>query len=350
MRARLWRGLQLFVAFTLAAFLILFLRGALQGNVSLLLKLPVRIFSILTLQSFLDLLLGGVRLMILTSAFGGDLRLHAATVANGANIVLGGITPSQTGGGPAQLFAMMRAGVPLRVATVTSLVGFLGTVLVLLGAGGSVALLRPSFEVPGGFRFFSAGTVGIFVAILLLFLLALPTPALHTGGLRRFLSRLPRVGARLARSQRLAQFERNLGDFATLLRRRGASQWRRIGAGLLLSAAIYLNKFLVAFVVLQGLGSQAKLWDVLYLQELQYLVMYFAPTPGASGVAELAAEQIMRPVVQREQFTAFVILWRVFTLYLPMLLAALLMMRELLRGGTPAPDTSRNGSPTRMVG
>jgi hypothetical protein len=97
-----------------------------------------------------------------------------------------------------------------------------------------------------------------------------------------------------------------------------------------MSLLIYLNKFLVAWVILQGLGMPAPLAEVLRLQELQYLVVYFAPTPGASGLAELSAAQIMHPLVPSAVFGAYVILWRTFTLYLPMTWGGLLLTRTFL--------------------
>ncbi len=163
--------------------------------------------------------------------------------------------------------------------------------------------------------------------------------------MRRVLGSVPRLGPRLRTSKRVARFEAALADFAVAVRRGGREQRGRIALGLLFSALIYVNKFFVAYVVLRGMEIEARVWDVLYLQELQYLVMYFAPTPGASGVAELTAEAIMRPLVSKDLFTPFVLLWRFFSLYVPMLLGALLLLPHLARSNadeeTPRADSRR---------
>lgn len=337
------RGLQLFVGFTVAAFLFLFLRGELRGNLSLIFELPVWVLIVGVCQGVLDVLAGGFRIFVLSRAFRFRIPLLDAIVANGANVLLGGITPSQTGGGAAQMYVMMRAGMSLPIASAASIVGFLGTVLTLLAAGLTGALLHPSFSMPEGFRVFSAGTVGIFSMILLLFTIAVPAPRVQGGGLRGALGHVPGLGARLRKSRKLQRLEMALTDFAAAVRRGGREQRGRIALGLLLSALIYLNKFFVAYVVVRGMGVEAQVRDVLYLQELQYLVLYFAPTPGASGVAELTAETIMRPLVSAALFTPYVILWRLFSLYVPMLLGALLLLPHLARSGATgaAPD---NGS------
>ena len=330
-RRKFVRGLQLFVGFTVAAFLFLFLRGELRGNLSLIFGLPVWVLVLGLAQAFFDVLAGGLRIYVLSRAFGARIRMLDATVANGANILLGGITPSQTGGGAAQMYVMMRTGMSLPVASAASVVGFLGTVVALLVAGATGALLHPSFSMPSGFRIFSAGTVALFGTILLVFALAVPAPRVYTGGVRRLLGHLPRIGPRLRRSRRVERLEQAVADFAAAVRQGGREQRGRIALGMLLSALIYLNKFFVAYVVLRGMGTEPRVWDVLYLQELQYLVLYFAPTPGASGVAELTAERIMRPLVSAALFTPYVILWRFFSLYVPMLLGAVLLLPYLAR-------------------
>ncbi len=343
-RRKFVRGLQLFVGFTVAGFLLLFLRGELRGNLSLLFGLPLWALALGLGQGLVDVIAGGLRIFVLSRAFGARISFLDATVANGANILLGGITPSQTGGGAAQMYVMMRAGMSFAVASAASVVGFLGTVVVLLAAGAMGALLHPSFSMPEGFRVFSAGTVALFGTILLLFVLAVPAPGIYMGGLRRVLGRVPRLGPKLRDSAWVAQFEKLLADFAAAVRRGGREQRGMIVLGMLLSAVIYLNKFLVAYVVLRGMGIACQVWDVLYLQELQYLVLYFAPTPGASGVAEFTAEPIMRPLVSTALFTPYVILWRFFSLYVPMILGALLLLPHLARNGGPP---SASGSASR---
>jgi uncharacterized protein (TIRG00374 family) len=156
--------------------------------------------------------------------------------------------------------------------------------------------------------------------------------------LRRFLAHVPGLRSRLQGSRRFKRLERTLEDFSTLMRRAGRHHPWQIAAGIMLSALIYLNKCLVGWVVLAGLGVAAPLGQVLYLQAVQYLVVYFAPTPGASGLAELSAAAIMQPLMPAAAFGAFVLLWRTFSLYLPMLLGGVLLARDALAGDRRATD------------
>jgi uncharacterized protein (TIRG00374 family) len=281
-------------------------------------------------QGCLDLLMGGLRIQVLVQAFGVPVPLRAAIVANGGNVFLGGLTPSQTGGGPAQLYALMQAGVRARVAIIASLVSWLGTIIFFLIAGVSLLFGQANADLPSGYQFFSGATVVVFSTIVAIFLFALPKPTVYRGRLRATLRLVPVWGARLSQSRRVRQLEIGLALYARLMRVAIRQHPLRLLAGLVLSILIYINKFLVAYVILHGLGFPAPLSQVLALQELQYLVVYFAPTPGASGIAELSAAQIMQSVVPTAHFGSYIILWRTFTLYLPMTLGGILLTRTLL--------------------
>ena len=109
----------------------------------------------------------------------------------GGNVFLGGLTPSQTGGGPAQLYALMHAGVRARVAIIASLVSWLGTIIFFLIAGVSLMAGQSGVDLPSGYRFFSGATVVVFSTIVAIFLFALPKPTVYRGRLRATLAIVP---------------------------------------------------------------------------------------------------------------------------------------------------------------
>jgi uncharacterized protein (TIRG00374 family) len=102
--------------------------------------------------------------------------------------------------------------------------------------------------------------------------------------------------------------------------------------GFILSAAIYINKFTIAWVVLRGMGLEAGWLDVIYTQLVLIMIFYFAPSPGAAGLAEVSAAEVMRGIVPYELMGAYVILWRLFTLLIGLGAGALVMVRYLYRG------------------
>jgi hypothetical protein len=179
--------------------------------------------------------------------------------------------------------------------------------------------------LPAGWNLYTQATAVLFAVILLALLLVLPRP--------EWLARLPWLGARWTRSRRRARLEAFLDAS-----RAGVQHVLRRGklafaGALLLSVAVYANKFLVAVTVMRGLGIDAPVRQVLELQMLQFLVLYFAPTPGASGLAEITAGTILAGFVPADRLAAYLLLWRTFTLYLGMGLGAMILLRAATLAG-----------------
>ena len=335
-RRRVITGTRLFVGFTLAALLFLFARGNFGAQLRLLFSLSPLFLGIGLAQTVLDFFGGGFRLWFLSRAFGERIRFSTCVRANGTNIFVGGVTPSQTGGGPAQIYLMAREGTSYPVAMATSLIAYLGTIAVLVGGGAVIMLGAPLHTVGQEFRLFSSVAVGALLLLLLAFLPFILKPDAGARVLRRVVHRLPIVGRKLADNGPLARLESTARDFSTLMHEAWRHQKLRVLGGIIITVLIYLNKFLVAYVVMRGLGLTVNVWHVLYLQWVSYLVIYFAPTPGAGGLAEIAGAGIMQSILPGSHAGAFVLLWRAFSLYIPMLLGGTYLLRGLLqaeRGG-----------------
>jgi uncharacterized protein (TIRG00374 family) len=101
--------------------------------------------------------------------------------------------------------------------------------------------------------------------------------------------------------------------------------------GFILTAMIYFNKFIIAWVVLRGLGIAADFWEVIYTQIVLILIFYFAPSPGASGVAEVSTAEVMKGIIPAGYGGAFVVLWRMFTLFISVAVGALVTIRALYK-------------------
>jgi uncharacterized membrane protein YbhN (UPF0104 family) len=64
------------------------------------------------------------------------------------------------------------------------------------------------------------------------------------------------------------------------------------------------------------LGIHAPFVDVLLLQTFIVFLLYFAPTPGGSGVAEVLSAAVMSIYVPRELTPSYILLWRIVVSYL----------------------------------
>lgn len=320
------RGLELFAVISLAGFVALLFYGRNFARfVEAMLSLHWGWALVGLALASADWIGGGLRLWVLTRQVYPATSLRGAILAGGLNTWASFLTPSQTGGGPMMIYTLKRWGVPIPEATISSLMTFVATVVffaiagplaVFLGAGRSLeqhGVLGEAITLYDLFRLSLAG----FIAIggLILFLIAFPGLArrLAQGAVGLLDSR---VGRKLAgRVESLREgIDRSHQCLVVFFRGRG---WLALVAAVLLSPLAFANRLAAGYVVLRMLGIQhAHFVDVVLLQTLITFLLYFAPTPGGSGLAEVLSAAVMSVYVPRELTPSYILLWRMIVCYL----------------------------------
>jgi hypothetical protein len=328
------RGLQVFAVLSLAGFgALLFYGNNLSQFVTAMLSLHWRWLLVGVALASLDWFGGGLRLYVLARHVYPATPLGGSIVAGGLNNWAGSITPAQTGGGPMMVYALMRCGVPAPEATISSLMTFVATVIffaiagpitILLGAGHSLE----RHGVLGGVNMLDLYhlTLGTFIGVGVALILVFAFPKVGHAVVRRTAALLERrYPARAARVRSLAEgVERSHECLVAFFRGRG---WLALSAGVVLSAAAHANKLLAGYVVLRMLGIHAHFVDVILLQTLITFLLYFAPTPGGSGLAELVSAAVMSIYVPRELTPSYILLWRILTSYLTVAFGSFVFLR-----------------------
>ena len=77
----------------------------------------------------------GVRMWLVCRTLQPGVRLWTCIKAEWANVAISILTPSQSGGGPGQIYILNRAGASVGTALTISLLSFVGTMVGLLGIG-----------------------------------------------------------------------------------------------------------------------------------------------------------------------------------------------------------------------
>ena len=331
------RGLELFAGISALGFVGLLLYG---NNLSLFLE------AMLSLQwgwallgvglASLDWVGGGLRLWVITRHVYPKVTLQGSVVAGGLNTWGGFLTPTQTGGGPLMIYALKRYGVPLPEATISSLMTFVATVMffavagpvaLLLGAGRSLeqhGILGRAFTLYDLFRLSLGGFIAI--GLLMIALFAFPEVARRIG--QRLVSWLERRRPRLASrvNEMREGVDRSHECLVAFFRGKG---WAALAAAVVLSSLAFANRLAAGYVVLRALDIQAHFVDVLLLQTLITFLLYFAPTPGGSGLAELLSAAVMSIYVPRVLTPSYILLWRVITCYLTVAFGSFVFWRWL---------------------
>jgi uncharacterized protein (TIRG00374 family) len=284
--------------------------------------------------ALLDVVLAAARYQIFLRLVppGGSLRLPIR--ADLAGRFLGAVTPSQSGGGPAQVFVLQRAGVPIPAALSLLAVNLLATLAFFLVAGGLAAWWLRDRLGPGVLRvlvrYGFTAVLTVFVAMVLALvrpdLVARPVGwiAHHLGGPGG--GRGPAVLEAAAR--RLAS---SLDQYRTACRRFTRERPLLPAASFLLTAAMYLNKFTVAWFVLRGLGSDCELGATVGLVALLHLGVFMAPTPGGSGIAEMATGTAVSALAPDHLIGPFTCTYRLLVVYLPAAAGAVVLLGEIGR-------------------
>lgn len=332
------RGLEVFAAISLVGFVGLLLYGNnLNHFLGAMVSIRWRWALVAIALASLDWLGGGLRLYVLCRHVYPQQSLKGAILAGGLNTWASYLTPSQTGGGPVMIYALKRYGTPFPEAMAGSLMSFIATVLffavagplaIALGAGRSLqdhGILGQTLDLYDLFALSLGGfiTVGLVILLLVLF----PKVAHRVlGALRHAVERRGRLqlGARIAALE--DGVERSHASIRAYFRGRG---WIAIVLGVLLTTTAHANKLLAGFVVLKMLGIPAPFFEVLLLQTLITFLLYFAPTPGGSGLAELISAAVMSIYVPRVLTPSYILLWRVTVSYLTVVFGSVVFWRWL---------------------
>lgn len=104
-----------------------------------------------------------------------------------------------------------------------------------------------------------------------------------------------------------------------------------------LTAVLYFNKCLMAYVILQGMNQHPDFWQVVSIQILIIFLIYFCPTPGASFLAETSCATLMSLIIANHLVSIFSILWRFFTTYFGVIIGGIILMRTI----SPAAESTK---------
>ena len=268
-----------------------------------------------------------------------------------ANVAIALLTPSQSGGGPGQVYMLSRAGVGVGTALTATLLSFMGTMVGLLLMGLYSALVSgvgasgPLFLAP----------VWTLTAIAAGLLLGAAWPDLCRVGL----AALSRAACRVLRRpgavtgwwppgtartgpavDRMDRATARLVDLLFTYREDVRRFLRRgklcFAAVCLLSVSFLLARALMPYLCARFLGVEGgSLRQIVEIQLALIFLVFFAPTPGGAGIAEGASLSIMTDIVPPGLAPHYNLLWRFSTTYLAALAGFLCLGRAL------AGDTSR---------
>jgi uncharacterized protein (TIRG00374 family) len=286
----------------------------------------------------MDWLGGGSRLWVITRHVHPAVRWREMVVAGGMGAWGAYLTPFQSGAGPTMMWTMRRAGVGLPEAMTSTFMTFVATVIFFAVAGpltiffGAGRSLQRHGVVLGVtlYDLFKTSLL-IFVVIGIVMAFAMFFPRLLRDFVHwvatRLESRSRRVAARIEGLRegidRAHECMVGFGSPSGLL----ALFW-----AIILSGPSHANKLLAGYVAMRAIGLPANFVDVLLVQTLITFLLYFAPTPGASGLAEVLSAAVMSIYVPRAVLASYTFIWRFINSYATVIFGSLLFWHWLRTG------------------
>jgi len=333
------RGLELFAVISLAGVVgLLFYGNNFRAFIGALVGLHWGWLLLGLGLASMDWIGGGTRLWVVVRHVHPGVRLRDMILAGGMSAWAAYLTPFKTGAGPMMMWTMKRGGVRLPEAVTSTFMTFVATVVffaiagplaIYFGAGKSLARHHVVLGITYYGLFRTSLTIFGVLGVLMLFAMIFPVwlrDAVHwlatrlEGRSRRIASRIGQLRAGIDRAHEcMVAFGSPQG-------------WLALFWCVLLSGPSHANKLLAGYAALRAVGIPANFVDILLLQTFITFLLYFAPTPGASGLAELLSAAVMSIYVPREITAGYIIIWRFINSYVTVITGSLLFWHWLRRG------------------
>ncbi len=267
-------------------------------------------------------------------------------------------TPAQVGGGAGQIYILNQNGVRLGTALTITLLGFVGTMMALLGFGLfsllASGISQTSFLFKGAAVFLTvlSGLMLVFAIWPGLFraVVAFVSRSVWKFRHEKYLLHdwWPPEDSRTGRPvDRMDSFSGKLSDlfytYQTNLRRYlRHGKWSFVLV-CLLSFAFFFSRCVMAYFCVRFLGLQGStLPEILEIQISLIFLIYLSPTPGNAGIAEGASLWIMRTIVPLGYAPYYNLLWRFTTVYLTATAGLIVLLHRIFTDvRNAAPSASR---------
>lgn len=329
------KGLAIFIGLAVITALIVLFFTVDPDTWNSLSSVNKRFFLLAFLAAALSWFFEALRFKVLVEAAGERISFKMGLYLTFLNYFGSAITPMQGGGGPFQVYVLYKNGVNVGKGVAVTLTKTL-MVLFLLGAMAIVALfLQPQILagqtlIEGLFGYVTVVVLGIWFATAL----SLLRPRLMKRLIGGLAVRLKEIGIiKDALAFKVIRFvNREIDNYCENFRALFSSGLRRCMIALALTSLQLFCSFLVLPLLVWSMDLSADLMAAMMLQAVFTFVLYFVPTPGASGVAEGGATAIFKLLVPWNMAGVTALLWRVFTAYIPVLLGALAAIYFLGKG------------------
>ncbi|SOB78206.1 hypothetical protein SAMN04488490_4068 [Marinobacter sp. LV10R510-11A] len=290
--------------------------------------------------------LAAVAALLLVYFISDGLRLHFTLRALGhrlsflvifrlvfINLFFSNVTPMATGGGFAQIWYLHRHGIPVGRATAATTIRTVLAVLFIFSLTPVFLLTLDAFDgqaITGDLGFALAIFILLYLGFFIVLLFRTRWLIGPLSSLLRLLNRWHLISDtrhkhwQFKARREMLRFSHSFSDYL-----RGRPLF--VALSVLFTAVFLLSLFSFPALLIYSLG-----YDVNYVISLGLLVvttfiMYFSPTPGASGISESVFGSFFNDILSGNHLILVIVSWRLVTIYLGMIVGLIVLQRELIR-------------------
>ena len=263
------------------------------------------------------LFFGGLRLITLADVTGAKLTLKQVVNVVLSNYFLALVTPGASGGAIAQIMFMRKAGVPVAKATVVVLVRTVMSIFFL------ILLVPVVLHNDSDIGEWMAPSVIMTVSVLFTALPVIVFFLMRTQYPEKWLDKLTRRFSYNTRQNCFIWYEEFKNAFKIM-----AKHPLKVLRAFVESGLSLLGIYATVPAFFTGLSNFSfDLCEVMGRMILLNLVLYFSPTPGGSGVAEVGFVALFSNILPDGVVGIMAVMWRFAAEYLPFLLGAFVSIR-----------------------
>ena len=243
------------------------------------------------------------------------------------------VTPMQSGGGPFQVYALYKKGIPVGKGIAITLIRTMLTILILTLAVPIALLLDP--EILTGSPFLKGLVSYVFVVILATWAFVAFTilkPEFIRKLARMLVLWLRRFNILHSNRRVIKIFQwldKEIDNYILNFRIAFHSGKKWLTAGVLLSVLHLLSLFTVLPVLMSAVGLPFRYSQTIAVQAVFMFILYFVPTPGASGVAEGGGALLYSVLMPENMAGIMSLICRFFTDYISIFMGVVVVIRML---------------------
>jgi glycosyltransferase 2 family protein len=283
------------------------------------------------------------RMRAMSRALGYTVPFKTCFIVVISNLLVAAITPSSAGGEPVRIHELFKSGVKVGDATAVVITErFLDAIILVIMAAIGILLMWESVTGLGDafvlVIFFSIGMLLLFDLILIL---AVKYPVQVKGRVNQILGGIKKRWNRPSVERFASRTDEEFDHFTSGLTAFAGPARMGLIRGFCYSFLFWLSEFLVASIILVGIGLPPSIGNSLFAQIIIALVSMIPLTPGASGIAEISAASLYALFVPTAVLGVFILLWRLIMFYLNVvfgLIGTMLIVRREVTQGTDSSD------------